>query len=341
MSITIKDIAKLANVSHTTVSRALNNSPLINEETKSKIKAIAEELHYVPNYSAKSLVLDKSYTIGLFFSSIIQSTSPSFFYETIRGINTVIEEKYNLVVRGVNSYRDYSTINNKRFDGIILMSQSDNDNAFIYHVIKQEIPLIILDREVEEKNLINVLSDDEEGTFKAVEHLIQNGHKDIAIIEGKLKFKSAKKRKDGFLKALIKYKLPINSEFMVEGSYDMKSGYEGMKRLLNLPKRPSAVFCSNDDMAIGAIKAIFDKGLRIPEDISIVGFDDREFSEYTTPSLTTVKRPIEEISIIAGKKLLEVINGKKYEGEKIYIKTKLILRDSVLDLNNKRFPINS
>ena len=341
MSITIKDIAKLANVSHTTVSRALNNSPLINEETKSKIKAIAEELHYVPNYSAKSLVLDKSYTIGLFFSSIIQSTSPSFFYETIRGINTVIEEKYNLVVRGVNSYRDYSTINNKRFDGIILMSQSDNDNAFIYHVIKQEIPLIILDREVEEKNLINVLSDDEEGTFKAVEHLIQNGHKDIAIIEGKLKFKSAKKRKDGFLKALIKYKLPINSEFMVEGSYDMKSGYEGMKRLLNLPKRPSAVFCSNDDMAIGAIKAIFDKGLRIPEDISIVGFDDREFSEYTTPSLTTVKRPIEEISIIAGKKLLEVINGKKYEGEKIYIKTKLILRDSVLDLNNKRFLINS
>lgn len=335
MSITIKDIAKLANVSHTTVSRALNNSPLINEETKSKIKAIAEELHYVPNYSAKSLVLDKSYTIGLFFSSIIQSTSPSFFYETIRGINTVIEEKYNLVVRGVNSYGDYSTINNKRFDGIILMSQSDNDNAFIYHVIKQEIPLIILDREVEEKNLINVLSDDEEGTFKAVEHLIQNGHKDIAIIEGKLKFKSAKKRKDGFLKALIKYKLPINSEFMVEGSYDMKSGYEGMKRLLNLPKRPSAVFCSNDDMAIGAIKAIFDKGLRIPEDISIVGFDDREFSEYTTPSLTTVKRPIEEISIIAGKKLLEVINGKKYEGEKIYIKTKLILRDSVLDLNNK------
>lgn len=335
MSITIKDIAKLANVSHTTVSRALNNSPLINEETKSKIKAIAEELHYVPNYSAKSLVLDKSYTIGLFFSSIIQSTSPSFFYETIRGINTVIEEKYNLVVRGVNSYGDYCTINNKRFDGIILMSQSDNDNAFIYHVIKQEIPLIILDREVEEKNLINVLSDDEEGTFKAVEHLIQNGHKDIAIIEGKLKFKSAKKRKDGFLKALIKYKLPINSEFMVEGSYDMKSGYEGMKRLLNLPKRPSAVFCSNDDMAIGAIKAIFDKGLRIPEDISIVGFDDREFSEYTTPSLTTVKRPIEEISIIAGKKLIEVINGKKYEGEKIYIKTKLILRDSVLDLNNK------
>lgn len=335
MSITIKDIAKLANVSHTTVSRALNNSPLINEDTKSKIKAIAEELNYVPNYSAKSLVLDKSYTIGLFFSSIIQGTSPSFFYETIRGINTVIEEKYNLVVRGIDSYKDFSTINNKRFDGIILMSQSDNDNAFIYHVIKQEIPLIILDREVEEKTLINVLSDDEEGTFKAVEHLIKKGHTDIGIIEGKHGFKSAKKRKDGFLKALIKYKLPINSDYMVEGNYDMKSGYEGMNRLISLPKHPTAVFCSNDDMAIGAIKAIFDKGLRIPEDISIVGFDDIDFSAYTAPSLTTVKRPIEEISIVGGKKLIEVINGKEYEGEKVHIKTELIVRDSVLDLNNK------
>ena len=116
MSITIKDIAKLANVSHTTVSRALNNSPLINEDTKNKIKAIAEELNYVPNYSAKSLVLDKSYTIGLFFSSIVQGASPNFFFETIRGINSIIEEKYNLVIRGVDSYKDFSAINNKRFD---------------------------------------------------------------------------------------------------------------------------------------------------------------------------------------------------------------------------------
>lgn len=335
MSVTIKDIAKLANVSHTTVSRALNNSSLINEDTKNRIKAIAEELHYVPNYSAKSLVLDKSYTIGLFFSSIIQGTSPSFFYETIRGINTIIEEKYNLVVRGIDSYEDFSNINNKRFDGIILMSQSDNDNAFIYHVIKQKIPLIILDREVEEKNLINILSDDENGAFKAVEYLIEKGHKNIGIIDGKAEFKSANKRKNGFLNALIKYKLPINHDYMVEGHYDMESGYEGMRKLIRLPNHPTAVFCSSDDMAIGAIKAAFDEGLKIPDDISIVGFGDLEFSRYTTPSLTTVKRSIEEISIIGGKKLVEIINGKKYEGEKVQIETKLILRDSVLDLNDR------
>ena len=335
MSITIKDIAKLANVSHTTVSRALNNSPLINEDTKNKIKAIAEELNYVPNYSAKSLVLDKSYTIGLFFSSIVQGASPSFFFETIRGINSIIEEKYNLVIRGVDSYKDFSAINNKRFDGIILMSRSDNDNAFIYHVIKQEIPLIVLDREVEEKSLINVLSDDEEGAFKAIEHLIEKGHKEIGIIEGEEVFKSAKKRKEGYLNAIIKHKLQINSDYIIEGRYDMNSGYEAMNKLLDLPTHPSAVFCCNDDMAVGAIKAIFDRGLRVPEDISLVGFDDIDFSEYTTPALTTVKRPIEEISIVGAKKLMEVINGKEYEGEKVHIKTELILRDSVLDLNNK------
>lgn len=333
MSITIKDIAKLANVSHTTVSRALNNSPLINEETKAKIKAIAEELNYVPNYNAKSLVLDRSYTIGLFFSSIVQGTSPNFFFQSISGINSVIEEKYNIVIRGIDSYKDFSTINNKRFDGIILMSQRDSDNEFIYHVKQQSIPLVILDREIEEKSLINIISNEEDASFKAVEYLIKNGHKDIGIIRGKDGFKSTKRREEGFIKALINYKIPINKDYIINGDYDMKSGYNAMKKLIDLPKRPTGIFCSNDDMAIGAIKAVFDSGLRVPEDISIVGFDDVEFSEYSTPALTTIKRPIEEISTIGGKKLIEIINSGVYEGEKIYVETNLILRDSVLNLN--------
>lgn len=213
------------------------------------------------------------------------------------------------------------------------MSQCDSDNEFIYHVKKQNIPLIVLDREIEEKSLINIVSDDEEGGFNATECLIKNGHKDIGIIVGKEGFKSTRRRKEGFMKALIKYKIPINSDYIVNGDYDMKSGYSSMKKLLDLPKRPTGVFCSNDDMAIGAIKAIFDSNLKVPEDISIVGFDDVEFSGYSTPSLTTVKRPIEEISIIAGKKLIDTINSGVYEGERIYIKTDIVLRDSVLNLN--------
>lgn len=333
MNVTIKDIAKLANVSHTTVSRALNNSPLINEETKSKIKVIAKQLKYVPNYNAKNLVMHKSNNIGLFFSSISEGTSPSFFFETVSGVNSVIKKNYNLVVRGIDDYKDFSIINDKSFDGIILMSQSDNDNSFIYHVMDNKIPLVVLDRDVAENSIVNILSDDGEGAFKAVKHLIENGHSDIAIIEGQEEFKSSKERKDGFIKALIDYNIPVNKNYIIPGNYHMKSGYKGMKKLLELSNVPTAVFCSNDDMAIGAIKAINDSKFKSPEDISIVGFDNIDFCEYSTPALTTVKRPMKKISMLGCEKLLELLGKKDWHGEKIYIKTELIIRDSVCKIN--------
>lgn len=335
MSITIKDIAKLANVSHTTVSRALNNSPLINEETKKKIKEIAKELNYVPNYNAKSLVLHKSYTIGLFFTSITHGTSPNFFFDAIKGVNLSINKQYNLVVRAIDSYKEFSAINNKRFDGIILMSQSDDDNAFIYHVIGQNIPLVILDRDIdiESENVINILSDDKEGVFNAVDYIIENGHKDIAILTGRKEFKSTEKRKEGFISALIKNKVQIHDEYIISGNYSLEGGYKAMTELINLSNTPTAVFCSNDDMAIGAIKAIVDANLKIPEDISIVGFDDIKFAAYTSPALTTIKRKIEKISEIAGEKILDMIDGKKISNEKIFVKTDFVIRDSILNLN--------
>lgn len=332
MSVTIKDIAEIADVSHTTVSRALNNSPFINKETKFKIKTIAEELNYVPNYNAKSLVLDKSYVIGMFFSSISQGTSPGFFSETVTGVTSTINENYNLVVKGIDSYTDFNSINNKRFDGIVLMSQSDKDNAFIYYILKSGIPLVVLNREIEESSLINILSNDNEGAYQAVKYLIESEHDDIALIEGKEGFKSTKERKEGFMRALIHFNKPVNNEYIIAGSYNMKSGYEAMKKLISLKKRPSAVFCSNDDMAIGAIKAVFDSGLKVPEDISIIGFDNIGVSEYATPSLTTIKRPMEKIGIMGGKKIIDIINGESYQGEKIYVNTELVIRNSVARL---------
>lgn len=327
--VTIKDIAKLANVSHTTVSRALNNSPLIKEPTKRKILEIAAQLNYSPNFNAKSLVMQKSYTIGLFFTSISDGTSSSFLAETIKGVNRVIGHEYNLYVRGIDDYKEYSSINRQRFDGIILMSQSVSDNPFIYHVKQMKIPLVVLNRDIEDDVIINILSDDKVGSRKAVEYVIQNGHRKIAIIEGKAGFKSAQQRKEGYLEALIEENIPINKAYTVEGNFDMESGYNKMEQLLSLPNPPTAVFCSNDDMAIGAINAIFAKGLNVPNDISIVGFDDIGFAQYTNPSLTTVKRPVEEISIIGAEKILSLIQTKNLSGEKILANTELVIRSSV------------
>lgn len=332
LGVTIKDIARLANVSHTTVSRALNGSTLIKPDTRKKILELAEQLQYVPNYSAKSLVLKKSYTIGLFFTSISNGTSASFLANVIKGVNDEIDENYNLFVRGIDDFKDFAAINSQRFDGIVLMSQSDNDDAFIEHVQKQNIPIVVLNREIDDPSITNILSNDESGAMEATNYLVEQGHTKIAIIEGKESFKTALKRKNGYMQALMQNGLAINKRYLVKGSYDMESGYQAMEQLLSLNNPPSAVFCSNDDMAIGAINAVFANSLHVPDNISIVGFDNSPFSQYVTPKLTTVQRPIEQISKKGAKKLLELINDPNESGESVFVKTELIVRDSVLSL---------
>ncbi|ASA25123.1 LacI family DNA-binding transcriptional regulator [Paenibacillus donghaensis] len=334
MAPTIKDIAKLANVSHTTVSRALNNSPLIKEVTRKKIAEIAAQVGYVPNYNAKSLVLQRSHTIGLFFTSIAKGTSASFFSDTIRGVNSVIDVGYNLFIRGIDDYADYSVIHRKRFDGIILMSQSEADNKFIYHVVQQEIPIVVLNRQIEDRSIINIISNDREGAYQAGKYLIEAGHTDIAIVEGVEGFKSTQERRDGFIQALIDHGIPVRSEYMVRGNYDMPSGYQAMGSLLALDKPPSAVFCSNDDMAIGAMNKVYEEGMQVPADVSIVGFDDSGFSAFTNPSLTTVKRRIEEISEQGAHKILSLIKRPAEEDGRISIGTELIIRRSVRTLHD-------
>lgn len=329
MGVTIKDIARILNVSHTTVSRALNDSPLISEKTKRKIKDIAKELNYVPNYSAKSLVQNRSYNIGLFFSTISQVTSPSFFYETVRGINSIITENYNLVVKGIDTYKDFTSIDTKRFDGIILMSQSENDNSFIYHVLEKKIPLVVLNREVADGLIVNILSADRKGAYEAVTYLIKNGHRNIALIEGEKRFYATVERREGFLSALIDHNIHINRGYIVEGNYTIESGYHAMKKLLNMEQTPTAVFCSNDEMAVGAMKAISEVGMNIPRDISIIGFDESPFSSFITPALTTVRRSISEVSREGAKNLLSIIRNNEYQGQKVYIRPELIIRDSV------------
>ncbi|MGE6630041.1 LacI family DNA-binding transcriptional regulator [Bacillus sp. NPDC077027] len=332
MTVTIKDIAKLANVSHTTVSRALNNSPFIKENTKQKILSIAKQLNYSPNVHARGLVSQKSFTIGLFFTSLTEGTSSSFFVDALKGVNSVITENYNMFVRGIDDFHDYSTIHKQRYDGILLMSQSEHDEAFIHHVKKQEIPIIVLNRRVENEDVMNILADDSQGAYKATNYFIQHGHRHIAIIEGKEGFKSTQERKAGFLQALIDHEIPIKKEYMMKGDYHMKSGYESMEALLALKQPPTALFCSNDDMAIGAMNALYANGKTCPDDLSIIGFDDIVFSSYTTPALSTVKKPIEKMCILGAKAILSMMSGEETTGnkpKKTYVHTELMVRKSV------------
>lgn len=333
MSITIKDIAKIANVSHATVSRALNDSPLINQITKQRIQKIAQDNNYIPNLNAKSLVLSRSYNIGLFFSTLDLGTSSNFFHEVVKGVSNVVGDKFKLVVRGIDKSTT-SIINNKNFDGIIVMSQSTDDDEFIMNVKEKSIPIVILNRLVQLSGIDCYLSDDRIGSLNAIQYLISKGHKNIGIIKGKKEFATTSERFEGYVHALKSNSIQVNQCFIEEGSFDAKTGYKAMKRMLTRKEKPTAVFCSNDDMAVGAYKAIYEKGLTIPNDISVMGFDDNGFTEYLTPGLTTVKRPILDISMQGAKDLLDIINKNSVnDNRKIkYVNTELIERNSVKNL---------
>lgn len=333
MSVTIKDIAKLANVSHTTVSRALNDSPLINEETKERIKSIAAELNYTPNFNAKSLVLNRSFNFGLFFSTLYTGTSSAFFHESVRGVNSIIKDRYNLVVKGIDDYDSFQPLTRKSFDGIMLMSQSDADNEFIEYVLNKEIPLVVINREIENVSVTNIVSDDRSGAYQLVEYLIQQGHKDIGIIEGKTGFKSTEARKLGYEQAMQHYGLPLHREWQQSGAYDVESGYLAMKAMLSGASRPTAVFCFNDEMALGAYKAAAEADLQVPAHISITGFDNSQVSAFVSPAITTVTRFVEEMSREGALNLLACIEEGQCNPHKRFMDTKLVVRQSVKSIN--------
>lgn len=330
MTVTIKDIAKLANVSHTTVSRALNDSPLIHEDTKKRIQDIARSLNYTPNFSAKSLVLARSYRIGLFFSTMGSGTSSGFFHEAVKGAHGVLRDRYQLIVNAIDDYREnYAAITPRTFDGVIVMSQSHRDEPFIRHVNAQGIPLILLNRSIEDLPVASVVSDDRDGVRRMTEHMIAQGHRRIAIIEGKEGFRSSESRLEGYLQAMRAAGLDTPPCYRVKGHYDLGSGYDAMRSLLDCVPRPTAVFCSSDEMAVGAMKAIAERGLRIPQHISVAGFDDDVFSAFLSPALTTVKRPVETMSRQGAELLLELIADPGRPQASVRVETELALRESV------------
>lgn len=329
MSVTIKDIAKIAGVSHTTVSRALNESPLIKQETKDRIKKIAETLEYVPDRNARALVNAKSNNIGLFFSSIVAGTSADFFQEIVKSISREIHNDYNLVINGIDTYKNYNWINKKNYDGIILVSQTQKDDVFIEAMIQKHIPIVVINRNVQNINVMNILADDEAGVYDGTSYLIEKGHRRIGFIEGKQGFESSRLRKLGYLRAMRDYNLGVLEQYIGVGEYTIDSGYKVMGEILKLKQRPSAICCSNDDMAVGAIKAINEAGLEVPKDIAVIGFDDSAFAGYITPPLTTVKRPIGDISREGIQLLLCLINEEDVGIQKIYKPSSLIIRDSI------------
>ena len=336
MSITIKEIAKLAQVSHTTVSRALNDSCLISCKTKGIIKKIAAKHGYVPNSNAKCLVLNKTFNIGIFFTTLHFGLTPDYFFQIIRTLQKKLKRRYKLVIRGIDDYHgNYHLINKKAFDGIITVSQCISDDTFIRHIERVELPQVIINRKYNSKKSDSIYSNEKEVVKSAIEFLIENGHYRICFAKGSKSYTATKDRLAGYLEVLKKHSIPINDDYILEGNYNIESGYTAMEKILNLKARPTAIFFGNDNMALGALSCIKENKLSVPDDFSIIGFDNAEFAHYMTPSLTTIERPTPKIIIKGLNNLLHKIESKvKHTCPPISkcMNSRIIIRNSVKKL---------
>lgn len=309
--VTIKDVAKKAGVHPSVVSRVLNKDVTlkIKKETRERILLIVEELGYVPNHSARNLKRNETMMIGM----IIPDFSNPVYSSIIHGAESkAAEEGYNLLVYS----KDQKGIENKYFSHLIegridglLVAVSEFEDKDILELAELDKPFVLVNRFVEGIDN-HVVLDDERAGYMAVEHLIKLGHKKIAHITGPIETGTGLKRYEGFEKGLQDAGIELNAEYIRKSTYTMKSGYDKMNDLLKLEEPPTAVFAGNIMISLGAMRAVQEKGLKIPEDVSIIGIHDVAFAPALNPPLTTIRMPLYEMGEAAVQKIIENIRGK-------------------------------
>jgi len=329
---TIKDIAREAKCSLATVSKAINGRHDISETTRDRILKIAEEHNFVPNAFGKGLKNRRTENIGVIFcrESLPLSLNP-FYSRVLEGIEGELAiNNYNLVLHLLpDVYRgEYpKMLKERNLDGVILIGVLQE--KFVSQLSKEKIPIVSIDPKIVTDNFSQVLIDNEHGAFLATQHLINNGHRKIAFISAELERESFRQRYLGFKKAMHHNHVKIVEQFMQIGG--LESGYEHARILLNLRERPTAIFVSNDINAMYSYQAIKESGLRIPEDISVIGFDDIAWAKMASPPLTTVRVYKEEMGSISVRKLLNMINRTEKISTTI-IPVRIIVRESVKQL---------
>ncbi len=337
--VTIKDIAKELGISPSTVSRALKDHPDISAKTKEAVNALAEKLNYQPNIVALNLRQKKTFTIGVIIPELVH-----FFFSTvISGIEDVAYQAgYSVILAQSNeSYErektDIKALFNSRVDGLLMSISRETKNFdHIESVIAKGVPVVFYDRAYNTSLCSNVVVDDYVGAKEAVNHLIEQGYRKIAFLEGSPGLVITNDRKRGYTEALAEHQLSIKNSYIEEcitGS--LEEAKRATKKLMSMPDPPDAIFAANDPMATGAMQTLKELGLRIPQDVGVVGFSNWSYGSLLEPSLTTVDQPGFEMGQEAARLLIRQIEVADKEQddpapETKVLKTRLIVRDSSL-----------
>ena len=329
MKVTIRDVALRAGVSVATVSRVFNSSGPVREETRRRIREVARELQYVPDAAARSLTMRRTGAIGV----ILPDLHGEFFSEVIRGIDqTARQQDHHLLVS--SSHNDRREIEaavqamRGRVDGLILMSP-DLDALALAANLPESLPVVLLNCAVEGTPFDALNVDNFGGAGAAVRHLVARGHRRVGIINGAERNYDAQERRRGYLAALRAAGVAPHESLEAAGNFTESAGYDGARALLAGSARPTAIFAANDSTAIGALSAIREEGLRVPEDVAVVGFDDIPLARYMSPPLSSVRVPIFELGARATRMLLEAVASKnQHQRRQELLPTTLVVRAS-------------
>jgi LacI family transcriptional regulator len=329
MPTTIKEVALKAGVSIATVSRVLNNVGPIDERTRQHVRDVALELRYVPNATGRSLSRRKTEAIGLLLPDLFGE----FFSEVLRGSDqTAQHSNYHLVVSSSHNnkkqIRAALTMMRGRVDGLVIMSP-DIDAEILRDDLPASLPVVLLNCHVDSNEFDTLNVDNLNGARLMTEHLFSHGHTRVAIIKGTERNSDALERLHGCLSAHREAGVPVDASLQVEGDFSEATGYRAAQQLLALSSRPTAIFATNDAMAIGALSALRDAGIKVPGEIALVGFDDVPIAPYLTPSLTSVRVGIHDLGVRAIETVLRAVrHHNKHLKQQILLPTELNLRES-------------
>jgi len=329
MRVTLEEIAKATGFSVPTVSRALtNNDYPVSPKTRKRILEVADAMGYQPNLSARSLRTDRTNTIGIIVDDLLSPFVPPI----VRGIQDYLKS-FDYLGLIVNTDFDptlekeaISMLVNRPVDGIIFVESFHAATSDVLEQIKK--PYVFVHRLFGSSVKNSVVPDDRYGAKLAVNHLAALGHRRIAYINGPAEWHSAKRRLAGYKEALEALGIGVDAALIQPGDWEFTGGYEAAKKLLELDTRPTAVFAANDMMALGAIYAIQDAALSVPEDIAVVGYDNRDFTSIFRPQITTVSMPVYEMGKASAELLLRQLKEGQKEEEEAKIKGQLLIRES-------------
>jgi DNA-binding LacI/PurR family transcriptional regulator len=332
-SVTIKDIARMLGISKSTVSRALSGRSDIHPETKKKIVALANELHYAPNALAINLKQQRTNTIGV----IIPETTNRFFARAVGGIQKRADMAgINVMIcQSSESYiaekKNIHSLVSSRVDGLLVSVSRETDRSDHFAALLDNgIPLVFFDRICEDVDASQVYTDNFEIAMEGTEHLIKQGCSRIAFVAGPQHLFNSRNRLKGYLEALKKHDLPVKDSYVIHSHYRSDKVEEYTRYLINLPQRPDAVFAINDYAALEMMHIMKKHGLRIPQDIAVLGFNNETMSKFVEPSLSSIDHPAHDIGAAAAEILINQIRHHDMLPEKRVIKSKLVIRESTL-----------